>query len=221
MDSVRPRRIEVLKDLLRGAGVRPSEDDVAQAYRSGFDAYMAAWNRGVHFGAREQVLHILELFEAVVPEERVTRAAVEIEDLSLIAPLQLLEGVAETIPELAAAGYRLGIISDTSLTPGRLLKHFLEGDGLLGYFSALTFSDVTGYTKPDSRMFENTLAELGVDAERAAHVGDTPRTDTAGAEAMGMLSIRCAGAVDHQEPPVAHFVIRDHREIPGLLKRLA
>jgi HAD superfamily hydrolase (TIGR01549 family) len=221
MDLVRPRRLEVLKSLLEAAGVRPSDNDLARAYRSGFDAYMAAWNRGAHFGAREQVLNILEIFETKVPEETVARTAAEIEDLSLLAPLQLLEGVRETIPELAAQGYRLGIISDTSLTPGRLLKHFLESDGLLQHFSALTFSDVTGYTKPDARMFAGTLAELGAEARQAAHVGDTPRTDIAGARAMGMMSIRCAGAVDHGDPPAADFVIHDHREIPELLFRRA
>jgi FMN hydrolase / 5-amino-6-(5-phospho-D-ribitylamino)uracil phosphatase len=217
MDLVRPRRLEVLKGLLEDAGVRPTDDELARAYRSGFDAYMAAWNRGAHFGAREQVLHILGIFQATVSAETVGRTAAEIEDLSLLAPLQLLEGVSETIPELAAAGYRLAIISDTSLTPGRLLKHFLEKDGLLQHFSALTFSDVTGYTKPDARMFESTLAELGTGARQAAHVGDTPRTDIAGAKAMGMLTIRCAGAMDHGDPPAADFVIYDHREIPGLL----
>lgn len=219
MDLVRPRRIEVLRGLLETAGSHPSDGDLTRAYRSGFDAYMAAWNRGDHFGAREQVLHILGVFEIAAPEEMVTRTASEIEDLSLLAPLQLLPGVRETIPALAGEGYRLGIISDTSLTPGRLLKHFLEVDGLLRHFSSLTFSDVTGYTKPDARMFESTLAELGVKAGQAAHVGDTPRTDIAGAKAAGMLSIRCAGAVDHEEPPAADFVIRDHGEIPGLLAR--
>jgi len=219
MDVVRPRRIEVLRALLEGAGVQPSDDGLSRAYRSGFDAYMAAWNRGAHFGAREQVLHVLGVFETTVPEELIDQTAAEIEDLSLLAPLQLLPGVGETIPRLAAAGYRLGIISDTSLTPGRLLKHFLEADGLLQHFSALTFSDVTGYTKPDARMFESTLTELGAEAGQAAHVGDTPRTDIAGAKAMGMVSIRCAGAVDQEEPPAADFVIHDHREIPGLLAR--
>ena len=51
-------------------------------------------------------------------------------------------------------------------------------------------------------------------------MGDTPRTDIAGAKAMGMVTIRCAGAIDHEEPPEADFVIRDHREIPAILERL-
>ena len=60
----------------------------------------------------------------------------------------------------------------------------------------------------------------GAEPRRAAHVGDTPRTDIAGAQAVGMTSIRCAATADHPEPPEADFVIRDHRDIPGILERL-
>lgn len=221
MELVRPHRIAAMRGLVQKVGARPTDDELTRAYRSGFDAYMAAWNRGAHFGAREQVLHILAVFQKTAPEDLVAQTAGEIEDLSLLAPLQLLPGVLETIPQLAESGFRLGIISDTSLTPGRLLMHFLESDGLLQYFSALTFSDVTGYTKPDPRMFLSTLAELGAQPEASAHVGDTPRTDIAGAKNLGILSIRCAGAVDHPEPPEADRVIRDHREIPALVEEQA
>lgn len=223
MDEVRPRRIEALRRILASCGVHPTEEDLQEAYRSGFDAYMAAWTNGAHFGAPEQVLYILELFgvdTTTVGDGLIAQTASEIEDVSLLAPLQLVLGARETIPALAAAGHTLGLISDTSLTPGRLLRHFLEKDGLLDCFSALTFSDETGYTKPDRRMFEGTLAILGARPGEAAHVGDTPRTDIAGAQALGMIAIRCAGAADHREPPEADFVINDHREIPPILDRL-
>ncbi len=120
-------------------------------------------------------------------EDAISATILEIENASLLADLELLPGVRETIPALAAAGYRLGIISDTSLTTGRILRSFLEKDGLLDCFTALTFSDETGYPKPDRRMFESTLAELGADPAQAVHVGDTPRTDIAGAKALGMV----------------------------------
>jgi putative hydrolase of the HAD superfamily len=224
-DVVRPRRLALLAEILASRGVRPSDDEIQVAYRAGFDAYMAAWTNGRHFGAREDVAFILEYFgacEAGGPDEaqESERIVAAMEDASYLAPPALLAGVRETIPALAAAGYRLGIISDTSLTPGRVLRDFLKKDGLLDCFSILTFSDETGFPKPDRRMFENTLAGLGARPDEAAHVGDTPRTDIAGARAVGMATIRCAGAVDHPEPPDADFVISDHREIPEILERL-
>jgi HAD superfamily hydrolase (TIGR01549 family) len=224
MDLVRPRRMEALRRMLGGFGVDPSDEQMLEAYRSGFDAYMAAWTQGLHYGARDQVGHILTRFE-VVPrpedEELLAETALGIEEASLLAPLQPLPGALETVPALRSAGYRLGLISDTSLTPGRILKKLLAGDGLLSHFEALTFSDETGYTKPDPRMFQQTLAPLGAKPAEAAHVGDTPRTDIAGAKNLGMVAIRCAGAVDHTEPPDADFVIKNHREIPDILASLS
>ena len=223
LDKVRPRREEALRQMLEACGVRHSDEELQEAYRRAFDAYLAAWTGGSHFGAPQQVRHILGRFgldSESVDADLITRTVLEIESAAYLAPFSLLPGAAETIPRLAAAGYRLGIISDTSLTPGRILREFLEEDGLLVHFGALTFSDETGYSKPDRRMFAATLAGLGAGPAEAMHVGDTPRTDIAGAKAMGMLAIRCAGAVDHQEPPEADFVISDHREIPAILERL-
>ena len=224
-DVVRPRRLALLAEILATRGLRPSEDGLVTAYRAGFDAYMAAWTSGRHFGAREDVAFILDYFHARPAsnpgeDEEFERTVTALEDASYLAPPALVTGVYETIPALAAAGYRLGIISDTSLTPGRVLRDFLKKDGLLDCFTALTFSDETGFPKPDPRMFENTLVGLGSRPAEAVHVGDTPRTDIAGAGAMGMATIRCAGVVDHPEPPHADFVISDHREIPEILVRL-
>lgn len=212
-----------MQALLLSVGVRPTEAELQEVYRSSFEAYMRAWEEGRHFGAREQVHYFLNHFgidPASVGEEAVAHTVWEIEEASLAADLQLLPGVRETLPRLAEAGLKLGIISDTSLTPGRILRQYLERDGLLQFFTTLTFSDETGYPKPDPRMFTRTLDQLGALPATAAHVGDTPRTDIAGAKALGMTAIRCAGAIDHTEPPPADFVIHDHREIPGILERL-
>lgn len=223
---VRPHRLALLTELLASRDVHPSEDDLLRAYRASFDAYMAAWTTGAHFGAREHVAFILGYFgarEASTAGERdeTERVICATEDAVALAPPELLPGVQQTIPALALAGYRLGIISDTSLTPGRVLKGFLKEDGLLDCFSAFTFSDETGFPKPDARMFEVTLTGLGARPAEAAHVGDTPRTDIAGARALGMTTIRCAGSADHPEPPEADYIIKDHREIPAILEQLA
>lgn len=221
--EVREARMAALRGLLAAAGVHPAQEELDRVYHTGFDVYMEAWTSGIHFGAKEQVDYFIQEFgvdRAALDGEQIARAILETENAARFGVLPLLPGVVETIPLLAAEGYRLGLISDTSLTPGRVLKEFMEADGILEYFSVLTFSDATGYPKPDRRMFESTLVALGADPSSAAHVGDTPRTDIAGARAIGMVTIRCAGANDDEEPPEADFVIRDHREIPAILERL-
>ena len=102
-----------------------------------------------------------------------------------------------------------------------MLVGFLEKDGLLPYFSTLTFSDETGFPKPDPRMFGRTLAGLGALPRESLHVGDTPRSDIAGALGVGMYAVRFAAVNDTADPPEAHAVIRDHRELRDLLPSLS
>jgi HAD superfamily hydrolase (TIGR01549 family) len=222
-DRVKPRRMKALRGLLRAAGARPTGEDMERVYTEGFETYMAAWTGGRHFGAREEAFFFLERFgveSSSVDEEELASAVIEIENAARRGTLPLVSGVAETIPRLAASGYRLGLISDTSLTPGRVLREFMEKDGLLQYFSVLTFSDETGYPKPDPRMFTSTLGALAAEPSEAAHIGDTPRTDILGANNVGMVAIRCAGVVDQTGLPDADFVIWDHRELPAILQGL-
>jgi len=215
-DAARTKRLAALGRAVEECGGSADPELLAEANRSGFAAYVAEWRSGRHYGAREHVLHVLEAFGLSSRDGTVHRIAAEIEDLGAQADLVLLPGAAEAIPRLAEAGIRLGLISDTGLTPGRILVSFLENDDLLRHFSTLTFSDITGYPKPDPRMFTATLAGMGVEPGRAMHVGDTPRTDIAGALRMGMRAVRFAAANDVDEPPPAHAVICDHTELMAL-----
>jgi FMN phosphatase YigB (HAD superfamily) len=90
----------------------------------------------------------------------------------------------------------------------------------LQYFSALTFSDETGFPKPDERMFLGTLAQLDAEPADAAHIGDTARTDIAGAQRLGMVAVRFAAARDDSGPPEADAVICDHRDLLDTLAQV-
>lgn len=219
-DLVRRARLAALHEAVEVCGGTSTPESIRESNSSGFAAYVEAWRGGRHYGAREHVFHVLGRLGVESCDGGVERAAQQIEELGAQADLMLLPGAAEAIPQLAAAGVRLGLISDTGLTPGRILRTFLERDGLLPHFSSLTFSDETGFPKPDPRMFQLTLDEMGVSADTSLHVGDTPRTDIAGALSMGMRAVRFAAISDTDEPPAAHAVIRDHRELLRLTREL-
>ena len=101
------------------------------------------------------------------------------------------------------------------ITPSRTLRPFLDGHGLLGYFDHWSFSDEVGVFKPDPVIFEHAMSGLGVDDPAdLAHVGDLRRTDIAGANAMGITSVRYAGVfddpgVDLDHPGARHAVAKD------------
>lgn len=98
----------------------------------------------------------------------------------------------EILPQLAER-YRLAIISDTGLSPGRALQHIMEKDDIATYFSAFTFSDELGSSKPHQNNFISTLNKLGAKPTEAVHIGDLLRTDIAGAKNVGMRAIQYVG----------------------------
>jgi len=79
--------------------------------------------------------------------------------------------------------------------------------GLAPYVDALVTSEETGIQKPDPRIFEVALEQLGLEAHETAMVGDVWRTDIAGAQAAGLRPVwfnwRGLPAVDSAVPQVA------------------
>jgi putative hydrolase of the HAD superfamily len=129
-------------------------------------------------------------------------------------------GIEEALGVLRDAGVRLGIVCDVGLTPAPTLRRRLRDLGLLGMFDAWSFSDESGWFKPAPEAFMPVLERLGItDPTAAAHVGDSPRTDVAGALALGMVAVRFTGFHDRppESGPEAHHVIDDHRRLPALL----
>lgn len=47
-------------------------------------------------------------------------------------------------------------------------------------------SSEVGSEKPDARIFKAALDQIGVDADRAVHVGDDEQADRTGANAVGI-----------------------------------
>ncbi len=107
----------------------------------------------------------------------------------------LIDGAAEAVHRLAQR-YRLGVISDSGLSTGRTLRHFLKRDGLLACFTCTAFSDEVGVSKPHTRIFQFTLDKLGAQPHEAVHVGDLTHSDIAGAKAIGMRAVRLAANYD-------------------------
>ncbi|KGQ21349.2 HAD-IA family hydrolase [Thermus filiformis] len=92
----------------------------------------------------------------------------------------------EVLQTLRERGYLLAVVSNWDAT----LPHILEALGLSPYFQHLAVSALSGYAKPDPRLFQEALSALGVPT--ATHVGDSEE-DRLGAEALGLPFLR----VDH------------------------
>lgn len=133
--------------------------------------------------------------------------------------------VATVLPDLASR-YRLAIISDTGITPGRVLRQLLDRDHLTGYFTHLTFSDEIGRSKPHPSAFLTTLVALNAAPAEAVHIGDLLRTDIAGAQGVGMRAVQYIGlnhdqanGLDDGRKIMPDAVIRNHEELEPLLRQ--
>lgn len=130
----------------------------------------------------------------------------------------LVDGLGTLLPRLAQR-YRLGLICDTGLSPGWMLRQLMASHGILQHFAHLTFSDELGVSKPHPRAFFSTLTHLDVPPEAAVHIGDYPRTDIAGAQEVGMRAVRFAGVHDWDNGTVEPDAkIVSYAELEPLLK---
>ena len=107
-------------------------------------------------------------------------------------PPKLIGGVQESL-EILSQKYKLGLISDTGFTPGSLLIKLMQNFGIFDYFSAFSFSDETGVSKPNKKAYLTILNKFAVNPEEAVHIGDIEKTDIKGAKELGMNAIRFSG----------------------------
>jgi putative hydrolase of the HAD superfamily len=96
------------------------------------------------------------------------------------------------LPELAATGVRLAVVSNADGTVEARLRDegiVQVGDGVGTRVDIVVDSAVVGVAKPDPRIFEPALAATGVRPDEAVHVGDSVLADVGGARAAGITPL--------------------------------
>jgi putative hydrolase of the HAD superfamily len=120
----------------------------------------------------------------------------------------LYEDTIPTLARLRGGGLKLGLLTNSA----RDLEAFVVHHGL-DVDAGVVASD-HGYSKPSASIFASILELLGVSPEEALMVGDSPRDDVAGAEAVGMRAV----LVDRLDLyPQAEGRLRDLTGLPALL----
>jgi len=221
-DFVRPYRLALLGDALRQAGQPRTPEELQSAYAHCWQVFDRVWKQEQRSMPIEEWLReILSFLKAYIPEDTQARLHRSVQEALLEHPPKLIPGVAEVLPRLAQH-YRLGVISDVGLTPGRVLRELLRRDGLARFFSTMTFSDEVGATKPRPEVFERTLGALDAAPAEAAHVGDLPETDLVGARAVGMKAVLFLGVSGREDGrELADGVFSDYRELEEILNALS
>jgi len=215
----REERLEILQEELKAHGHVVPDEELQEAHRRGRIAVDRIWREERRSIAMEEwIAAVLNALDVELPTQRIEALVAPIEEafLSMGEP-HPVPGVQDVLPQIAQR-YRLGIISDVGLTPGRVLRQILERDGLRTHFDTFSFSDEVGMTKPRPEIFLQTLERLGATPKESAHVGDLPETDLTGARAVGMRTVLFL-SVSHRDDglEMADAAFEDYRELPDIL----
>ena len=83
----------------------------------------------------------------------------------------------------AKSHYKLGIVSNGI---GEAQRRRLKSAGMYEAFDSLIFSDEAGVYKPDPRIFQMAIKQLGARPEQVLYIGDSLHDDYQGAKNAGI-----------------------------------
>ncbi len=214
------RRRLVWEALERHQPIAPERVDLA------YDVADAAFNRVWHeqrvtWPIAERLGVLLEGLDRALPEDELATLVRAHEEMEIEVRPDLVPDV-----ELALAAlhgrYKLAVVSDAIVSPGRALRRLLDSYGLARYFDGFAFSDEVGRAKPHRRMFESAARQLGVALEEMIHVGDRDHNDVEGPQALGMKAVLFTAARDRdREATSADAICARHADLPALIEAIA
>jgi putative hydrolase of the HAD superfamily len=188
-DRVKLARIRHIETALAEAGFNYCREDILRAYDHSEACLADLWKNEMDASLEGHITLFLDglgldagEYHKGIIRQPYANALLDFEPV-------LVDGAVEVLAALKERGFRIGLISNTGRTPGETIKLVLRDHGILRYFDSTVFSNETGYIKPNRRIFERALRELGSEAATSVHVGDSMLLDIYGARAAGMKAI--------------------------------
>ena len=197
-------RLDGAQRLLSAQGAEYDADHIREAYRACYRACRAvrSEHRDVRF--RRQVEIFINLIDDGLASRLPESVVAEIERVYAESffdyPPRFHDAAKPTLDAMRAMGLRIGLISNTGMTPGYTFREFLRQGGLLDYFETLIFSDEVELAKPGDRIFLMTVQAMGINPDAVIHVGDHVANDVVGANRVGMKSVWIRGFYEPDDP---------------------
>jgi putative hydrolase of the HAD superfamily len=164
---------------------------------------------------------VLRGLRRTLPDDVFARIIKAHEEMEVNIPPDTIAGAREALDDLAGR-YKLCIVSDTIVSPGRCLRELLELHGLKQYFGGFAFSDEVGHSKPHKTMFESAASQMGCGIPEMIHIGDRDHNDVKGPQALGMKAVLfIAKRANDKNTTSAEAICETHAELPATIDRVA
>jgi len=196
-------------------------DTVVCAYDVTDAAFNKVWKGySVTWTVAERLTVLLDDLGRELPEDEFAALVAATENMEGEVPPDAIPGIKEALQALSAT-YKLCVVSDALVSPGRVLRGMLAHHGLEEYFSGFVFSDEIDCSKPDPRMFTNAAEQLGVELDCMVHIGDRDHNDVKGPQALGMKAVLFTATRDNDKDTTsADAICERHADLPGVIERL-
>lgn len=161
-----------------------------QEFRATFDRSWAEGKRA-SFEKYEETTYE-SIVEWVLDQYGLTLSPDELETLLQIymAPLYdaayVIEGMNDVLSSVAVLG-QVGVVTNYKYDSG--MRGILDRVGLLDHLNAVSVSSKVGWKKPDERLYQDALDQMGVSAEQVVLVGNELEKDLWRGHRMGMRTI--------------------------------
>ncbi|MFB3097838.1 MAG: HAD family hydrolase [Dehalococcoidia bacterium] len=200
-------RLEGTQEALKRIGENYSIEHLREAYRACYRHCHRVREDNLDVSFQEQVDIFINFISPDLPDlvnrlpqETIQKITRTYSDAFFVYPpvphdesVAVLEGIKDM-------GLKIGLISNTGMTPGTAFRRFLDQHNLLHYFHTLTFSDEVKLAKPSDQIFRLTVDSLHTTPEQTVHVGDHVINDVQGAKQVGMKTIWIEGFYEREDP---------------------
>jgi len=197
-------RLEGTQQVLRNFGEAYDLEHIREAYRTCYQHCRLIRESGLDVSFQEQI----EIFVNKISDGQVARLDPEsLQEITRVyadsflthPPVPHTQAV-PVLEGIKAMGLRIGLISNTGMTPGTTFREFMDQHGMLDYFETLTFSDEVKLAKPNKEIFSMTLNAMGAAPSETIHVGDHVINDVVGAKRLGMKTVWITGFYEREDP---------------------
>jgi putative hydrolase of the HAD superfamily len=185
-----PSWSELSAQVLVGRGHEVSVEQMREAWRQGGQHFLRAADEGRTFSTSHgeshrfwttlyaDMLSFLQIADEGAPQ-------VLYETFSDPSTYRLFPDAVPTVEEFRSQGLKVGVISNFE----GWLKTLLDVLEIRELFDVVAISGDLGWEKPDVRIFEWAMNEVGVERKTSLHVGDSPNFDAQPAHDLGMTGV--------------------------------